>query len=239
MRANPNSCDAHSTSSSPSRDRWSWTSAHAATSSSAKSRSPTASSEFRVGASKPSARAVCSRSIGQRRAGERAGAERRFVRAPRRIGDPAAIAREHRVVREQVVRESNGLRALQVRVAGNERVDVRAGLDDERPPQPIDGVDEALGRGDRVQPQIGRDLIVATAPGVEPAAGVADLVDEPRLDVHVDVLERLVPGQLAGREPSLDAAEPVHDRACVGLGDEPAGREHLGVRDRARDVVRE
>ena len=58
-------------------------------------------------------------------AGERARAERRLVGALRGIGDAAAIALEHRVVREQVMREPHRLRALQVRVAGHQRVDVR------------------------------------------------------------------------------------------------------------------
>ena len=92
----------------------------------------------------------------------------------------------------------------------------------------------------RVQPQIGRDLIVAAARGVQAAAGVADLVDQPRLDVHVHVLERVVPRQLAARELApRRGADPSRDRRRVGGGDDALRGEHLGVRDRAGDVVRE
>jgi hypothetical protein len=61
---NPNGCDAHSTNSSASRLKWSEHCAALVRYSIAKSRSLTESSEFRVGASNPSAAAVASRSIG-------------------------------------------------------------------------------------------------------------------------------------------------------------------------------
>ena len=46
----------------------------------------------------------------------------------RGIADPAAIAREHLLVREEVMREAHGLRALKMRVAGHQRVDMPARL---------------------------------------------------------------------------------------------------------------
>lgn len=104
------------------------------------------------------------------------------------------------------MREPHRLRTLQVRVARHQRVDMGARLDEQRAAQLVDQIDQLLGRADRIQPQIGRDLIIATACGVEPAAGIADLIDQARLDVHVDVLERVVPGQRTARELLLDAA---------------------------------
>ena len=50
-------------------------------------------------------------------AGERARAERQLRGRARGVGEPLEVAPEHPEVREQVVREVDGLRALQVRVA--------------------------------------------------------------------------------------------------------------------------
>ena len=48
------------------------------------------------------------------------------------------------------------------------------------------------------EPEIGRDLVVARARGVQPPGGRPDQLGEPALDIHVDVLERALEGELAG-----------------------------------------
>ena len=56
-------------------------------------------------------------------------------------------------------------------------------------------------RVDRVadpEPQVGRDLVVAAAAGVELAADIAEAVDQRPLDVHVDVFQLLAELELAG-----------------------------------------
>ena len=55
-----------------------------------------------------------------------------------------------------------------------------------RPPARVDGVD---GRADP-QAEIGRDLVVARACGVQPSGRRPDQLGEAALHVHVDVLER-------------------------------------------------
>jgi len=50
--------------------------------------------------------------------------------------------------------------------------------------EPVDGVAYP-------EAEIGRHLVVAAAPGMQPPAGVADALGQPGLDVHVDVLERI------------------------------------------------
>ncbi len=58
----------------------------------------------------------------ERRAGDRARAERHRRRTTGRVGQAAPIARERPHMREQPVRDGHGLRALQVRVARHRRV---------------------------------------------------------------------------------------------------------------------
>src|SRR2546423_6726583 len=57
-----------------------------------------------------------------RRTGNRARAERQDVGAPRAINDPTVIALERFEVREKVVAEDDWLRALEMGVAGQDRV---------------------------------------------------------------------------------------------------------------------
>ena len=41
-----------------------------------------------------------------------------------------------------------------------------------------------------IETEIGRDLVVARARGVQPAGGGADQLGQPALDIHMDVFER-------------------------------------------------
>ena len=158
--------------------------------SSTKSRSETASSELAIGRSKPSAFAVACAVDRKRGSGQRRGAERRFVQPLARIGKAAAVARGHLDIGEQMMPERHGLRGLQMgksrhhgggmfqRAADQrvlERGQRRVGL--------VDGVAD-------IEPEIGRDLVVARARGMQPARGGPDQFGKPALDVHMDVFER-------------------------------------------------
>jgi len=59
------------------------------------------------------------------------------------------------------------------------------------------GVD-AVDRITHPQSEIGRDLIVARARGMQPAGGRPDQLGKPALDIHVDVLERALEAEFAG-----------------------------------------
>ena len=183
--------------SSASRDRCTAAIEAAASVSMAKSRSETASSEFAAGRSKPSAFAVMSRSSVKRSAGKRGGAERRFVEPFARVGEAAAVARRHLHIGQQMMAEGHRLRGLQMRQAGHHRAGMlqrlgREGvlIDAERCIERVDAVAHP-------QPEIGRHLVVARARGVQPAGGFADQLAEPALDVHVDVFQRPLEGELA------------------------------------------
>ena len=116
-RTKPTSGDVQITISSAKRDRCTAAIEAAASVSSTKSRSETASSEFAVGRSKPSAFAVIVAVERERRAGERRRAERDFVQPLARIGEAAAVARRHLDIGEQMMAEGHRLRGLQMREA--------------------------------------------------------------------------------------------------------------------------
>jgi hypothetical protein len=89
-----------------------------------------------------------------------------------------------------------------------------------------------------VEAQGGEHLVVARAPEVDAAARLADALREPPLErgLGVFLLERDRPhplGVLGG-----EAAQPGRDRLEVVARQQAAIGEHLGVRDRSRNLER-
>ena len=88
------------------------------------------------------------------------------------------------------------------------------------------------------EPEVGRDLVVAAAAGVELAADVADPLDERPLDVHVDVFELVAELESAAGDLVVDLLEAGHDLVSLVVGQDADLGEHVGVGDRAADVLR-
>ena len=217
-----NSALAQRITSSASRDRCTASSAAAAQNSTAKSRSLTASMEFCVS---------CDFAVGiheaeqlgdehaverQGGAGNRAAAERADVHARVAIPEPLAIAFEHLDVGEQVMREIDGLGALQVRVAGNDDVGVVLAERDERALQAGDFAEQ---RGDFVaqpEPHVERDLVVARAGGVEFRAGGNASVSSASMFMWTSSSSGL-PLEFAGLDFAGDGFQPADDGARLPL----------------------
>ncbi len=75
------------------------------------------------------------------------------------------------------MREEDGLRALQVRVAGQHRVRVRLGEVEQRRLHAAQGFGAAVYLVAQPEPERRRHLVVAAAARVEPPARVADQLD--------------------------------------------------------------
>ena len=137
----PNSSLDHSTISAPSRERCVAQVAAADRKSSTKSRLETASIEF--GDHRGEAElARQQRAVGlEVHARERAGAQRQVGRGAEHELEPPGVAPEHPEVRQQVVREVDGLRALEVRVAGHRPVQVGVGELDEHALEVLQALD--------------------------------------------------------------------------------------------------
>ena len=89
----------------------------------------------------------------------------------------------------------------------------------------------------QVKPQVGRDLIVARATGVQFLADLANALDQVRLDVHVHVFERHAPVEFAGVDFGFDFFQALDDRVAFFFREHAHFCQHLCVRDRAHDVV--
>ena len=72
---------------------------------------------------------------------------------------------------------------------------------------------------------------------MEPPGRRADLLGQARLDVAVDVLKFVSPGEAAALQLVPDLPQATHDRARVGAGDDALAAEHASVRDRGGDLL--
>ena len=165
----PNCGVAQSTISSAKRERCTAQIDAAASASSAKSRSDDGVERVRrrpVEAERLRGHVAVDR---ERRAGERRRAERRFVQPLARIGEAAAVARQHLDIGEEMMAEGHRLRALQMREARHHRVGMRPAPSRRAPLAGaraaasivVDGVAHP-------EPEVGRDLVVARARRVQP-----------------------------------------------------------------------
>ena len=173
-----------------------------------------------------------------RRPRQRRGAQRRFIQAPPAVDEAAAVAPEHLDIGQQMVAEGDGLSGLQVREARHDRGRILLGAIDQgglqvgqHEFQPIDGVAHP-------QADVERHLVVARAGGVQAAASRADQLGEAGLDVEMDVLELGRELEAPALDLLLDLDQAAPDRRAVLAGEDALGHQHLGVRQRARDVLR-
>jgi hypothetical protein len=155
------------------------------------------------------------------------------------IEETAAVAAQHLDVGQEVVREPYGLGALEVGVAGCNRVDVLLRLAQQAEAELVDRVDDPPARRQRVEAQVGRDLVVAAARGVQLLARLTDLLGELDLEVHMDVLEGGVEIDRALAELLLDDLQGGDDLVGLLDRDDPLAREHAGVGDGPGDIVRQ
>ncbi len=172
-----------------------------------------------------------------RRAGQRRRAKRRFVQARAAIAQAAAVAPEHLDIGEQVMAEGDGLRRLQMGEARHDGAGIFLGAVDQGGLQVLQLGLEAVDLVAHPQPHIERHLVVARARGVQTPARRADQLGESRLDVEMDVLELGRELERAALDLGPDLGQPLLDGAAVSPRQDPLGHQHVGMRQRARDVL--
>ena len=133
--------------------------------------------------------------------------------------------------------EGDGLRPLQMGIAGENVGLVRLGLRRERGDERLRETDDLGCLASEIHAQIERDLIVPAARGVQLFPHVADALGEHLLDKHVDVLGAHVKLQRAGIQIVQNALQRVDDALRVRLRDDLLCAEHGRVRHGARDVL--
>ena len=129
------------------------------------------------------------------------------------------------------------MRGLQVGVAGHDHAEVVFGLFQQGALQAGDEGGDGLELVAQVEADVEGHLVVARACGVQLAADRADLFDQARFDVHVDVFEADLEVELAGFDFSQDLLESARDLLGVLGRDDRLPGKHPRVGHRSLDVV--
>ncbi len=137
------------------------------------------------------------------------------------------------------MRRQHRLGPLHVGVAGQDQVLMPLGRLDEGDLQGLDPAVDPVERIARPELDVGGDLVVAAPRRVELAADVADPVDQRGLDVHVDIFPLQSERERPRDDLGPDFGQSPHNLLAFIGGEESDVGEHLGMRDRAPDVVLE
>ena len=113
--------------------------------------------------------------------------------------------------------EGDGLRDLQMGEAGHDGLRLAFGQGDDGRLQAVDFTEDALNGSAGVKADVGCDLIVARAPGMQAFARVADAVGQAFFDVHMHIFQRRIPDEFTARDFIGYRIQPARNRLAVGL----------------------
>ena len=136
-----------------------------------------------------------------------------------------------------MMRQQHGLSMLHVRVARQNHLVVLLGRIHQHMAQLKIGLHELLGQRLDAQARIGRHLVVARTSGMQALASLADATRQLALDGHMNVLVVDVEGEVAGIDILFDSGQTLGYRLLVLGTDDALGRQHLGMRLRAGDIL--
>ncbi len=170
-------------------------------------------------------------------AGQCGRAERHAVGALAAVDQALVVAAEHLEPGQQVMAEGHRLGGLQVGEAGHDGVGFGLGETQQTLLQTSDFAEDHVDFVAQPEADVGGDLVVAAASGVQLLADDADAVGQARLDVHVHVFQVHAPVEGAGLDLALDVLQVGDDLVALGIGQHAGLGEHGGVGDGAHDVV--
>ena len=173
----------------------------------------------------------------ERRSRQRSGAERRHVEAAPGGEHPVDVACESPPVCKQMVRQEHGLRALQMRVAGQVGVADLRRATCQGPLQPENMADHPCELASREKPERRRDLVVPAPAGMELRPALGRELGDASLDRRVDVLVGLEEGEAAARQLGTRLSQGLDQGIGLCAGQDPRPHEAVDVSDRALHVA--
>ena len=174
---------------------------------------------------------------GIRRSGQSAGADGTNIHPLPAVAQTAEIPQEHHGVGHQVVGKQDGLRPLQMGVAGHDDALIIFRLRDDRPKHILYQRGDLIDLVFEIHSQVQRHLIVPAAGGVELFAHIPQPLGQHLLDEHMDVLAAKVEFQRPGFQIAQNALQPVNELPGLGLRDDALRPQHGGMSHGAGDVL--
>ena len=136
-----------------------------------------------------------------------------------------------------MVTKGDGLCRLQVGEAGHDGIGFPAGQFDQALLQAGQfGADE-INFVAQVQADIGRDLIVTGAAGVQFFAGNTDFGSQRGFDVHMNVFQRDRPVEIAAFNLDPNLFQAANNIVALGVGQHADMRQHAGMGNRSLNVL--
>ena len=160
-----------------------------------------------------------------------------LVQAPVRIVQTATIPFEHFHVGEQVMREVDRLRTLEMGITGNHHVRELLAQSHQRALKTRDLVTQRADLVSQPEPDVQCDLVVPRTGSMQLRPG-GDTSRELRLDIHVHILELGLPSELPRLDLHRDLIQAVEDFFELLDGEHSNLAQHGRVRLRALDIVK-
>jgi hypothetical protein len=135
------------------------------------------------------------------------------------------------------VRREHWLGPLQVRIGGQDNVEVGIATSDKGPLQIPERAIHMLNSVATPQSNVRGNLVVSAPTRVQLSPHIIELFDECRFDVHVDVFEFPPKRDLATFDLQLDGGQRLLDLATFIRGEDANMRQHLNMSDRAGDIA--
>ena len=145
------------------------------------------------------------------------------------VGHPLAITLKHFKISHQVMAEGDGLGDLQVGKTRHQGPGMSLGEADDGTLQLLDRGADAVNRIAQKQANIGCDLVVARAPGVQALAGVTGQFRQPLFNVEVNIFLVNGPNELTRADIRQDFRQAMFDGGQVRRADDGLFRQHLGM----------
>ena len=133
--------------------------------------------------------------------------------------------------------EGHGLRRLQMREAGHDAACMFFRTHDQGAHHILDLAGKPINRIAHPKPHIQGHLVIARTPRMQALAGFPDGFRQPRFDIHVNILKRVIKGEIAGFDTGGDFSKAVPDRGLVICADDPYMCQHGGMGQAALDIL--
>ena len=147
------------------------------------------------------------------------------------------IPQEHHGIGQQMVGEENGLRPLQVGIAGHDGGLILLRLVQNGIDKGFDQLGDFVHLAAQVHPQIQGHLVVPGAGGVELLAHISQALGQHLLHKHMDILAGKVKFQRAGIQVVQNSLQAVDEGIGFLLGDNLFRTQHCSMGHRAGDIL--